>query len=74
MRLPNSQSPPTPRARSLRLRLALWLALPLAVGALCSVPLSAIAVKKIKARPLTIAIGILTTALGIFTLLKTYVF
>jgi uncharacterized membrane protein YfcA len=50
------------------------LALPLAVGALCSVPLSALAVRKIKARPLTVAIGILTTALGIFTLLKTYVF
>jgi uncharacterized membrane protein YfcA len=50
------------------------LALPLAVGALCSVPLSAFAVKKIKARPLTVAIGILTTALGIFTLLKTYIF
>ncbi len=50
------------------------LVLPLAVGALCSVPLSAFAVKKIKARPLTIAIGVLTTFLGIFTLLKTYVF
>ncbi len=50
------------------------LALPLAVGALCSVPLSAFAVKKIKAKPLTIAIGVLTTFLGIFTLLKTYVF
>jgi uncharacterized membrane protein YfcA len=49
------------------------LALPLAVGALCSVPLSALAVKKVKARPLTIAIGVVTTILGIFTLLKTYV-
>jgi uncharacterized membrane protein YfcA len=49
------------------------LALPLAVGALCSVPLSALAVKKIKAKPLTVAIGVLTTFLGIFTLLKTYV-
>ncbi|NIT37381.1 MAG: TSUP family transporter [candidate division Zixibacteria bacterium] len=49
------------------------LALPLAAGALASVPLSALAVKKIKAKPLTIAIGVLTTFLGIFTLLKTYV-
>lgn len=49
------------------------LALPLALGALCSVPFSALAVKKVKAKPLTIAIGVLTTALGIFTLLKTYV-
>lgn len=49
------------------------LALPLAVGALCSVPLSALAVKKIKAKPLTVVIGVLTTFLGIFTLVKTYV-
>jgi uncharacterized membrane protein YfcA len=49
------------------------LALPLAVGALCSVPLSALAVRKIKAKPLTVAIGVLTTFLGAFTLLKTYV-
>ena len=50
------------------------LALPLALGALCSVPLSALAVKKVKTKPLTIAIGVLTTFLGIFTLMKTYVF
>jgi len=49
------------------------LTLPLALGALCSVPFSAWAVKKVKAKPLTIAIGVLTTALGLFTLLKTYV-
>jgi uncharacterized membrane protein YfcA len=49
------------------------LALPLALGALCSVPLSALAVKKVKAKPLTVTIGFLTTALGIFTLLKTFV-
>jgi uncharacterized membrane protein YfcA len=50
------------------------LALPLAVGALCSVPMSALAVKRIKTKPLAITIGIVTTILGIFTLLKTYVF
>ncbi len=49
------------------------LALPLAVGALLSVPFSALAVKRIKTKPLTVTIGILTVILGIFTLLKTYV-
>jgi uncharacterized membrane protein YfcA len=44
------------------------------IGALFSVPLSAFAVKKVRARPLTVAIGVLTTALGIFTLAKTYLF
>jgi uncharacterized membrane protein YfcA len=49
------------------------LALPLALGAICSVPLSALAVRKVKAKPLTVTIGVVTTILGIFTLLKTYV-
>lgn len=49
------------------------LALPLAIGALCSVPFSALAVKRIKTKPLTITIGIVTVVLGVFTLLKTYV-
>jgi uncharacterized membrane protein YfcA len=49
------------------------LALPLAVGALCSVPISALAVRKIKTKPLTITIGVVTVILGVFTLLKTYV-
>jgi uncharacterized membrane protein YfcA len=46
------------------------LAAPLAVGALLSVPFSAWSVKKISARKLTLAIGVLTTALGILTLVK----
>jgi len=41
------------------------LALPLALGALCSVPFSALAVKKVKTKPLTFTIGIVTTILGI---------
>ncbi len=49
------------------------LALPLAVGALCSVPFSALAVRRIKTKPLTIIIGVVTVVLGVFTLLKTYV-
>ncbi|UCE26698.1 MAG: sulfite exporter TauE/SafE family protein [Candidatus Coatesbacteria bacterium] len=48
------------------------LALLIVIGALLSVPLSAVAVRKTKTRPLTIAIGVITTALGIFTLVKIY--
>jgi uncharacterized membrane protein YfcA len=50
------------------------LTLPLALGALCSVPFSALAVRKVKTKPLTVAIGVLTTFLGLFTLAKTYLF
>jgi len=46
------------------------LAGPLAVGALLSVPLSAWSVKRISTRRLTLAIGVLTTALGLVTLYK----
>jgi len=39
-------------------------------GALLSVPLSAYTVKRIKSRYLKLAIGVVTTALGVFTLVK----
>ncbi len=49
----------------------LWrLAGPLAVGALLSVPLSAWSVKRISTKGLTLAIGLLTTALGLLTLYR----
>lgn len=47
-----------------------YLVIPLVFGALCSVPVSAYTVKRIRTRNLKISIGILTTILGIFTLLK----
>lgn len=43
----------------------------LIIGAVLSVPLSAITVKKIKTRKLTVIIGILTLFLGGFTIIKT---
>lgn len=48
-----------------------WTLFPfLCVGALLSVPLSAYTVKRLKTRYLKLAIGVLTTALGLFTLAK----
>jgi len=48
-----------------------WTLFPfLCLGALCSVPLSARTVRFLKARHLKAAIGILTTALGVFTMAK----
>jgi len=46
------------------------LVIPLVFGAICSVPVSAYTVKKIPTGKLKVAIGIITTVLGIFTLLK----
>ena len=48
------------------------LAGPLAVGALLSVPFSAWSVKRISTKRLTLAIGVLTTALGFLTLYKVF--
>lgn len=48
------------------------LAAPLAVGALLSVPFSAWSVKRISTKRLTLAIGVLTTALGLLTLYKVF--
>ncbi|MFH1294839.1 MAG: sulfite exporter TauE/SafE family protein [Candidatus Aenigmatarchaeota archaeon] len=46
-----------------------WVVAPyLILGAVCSVPLSVITVKRIKTRRLRISIGMITTALGLFTL------
>lgn len=47
-----------------------YLVIPLVFGALCSVPVSTYTVKKIRTEKLTVAIGITTTVLGVFTLLK----
>ncbi|MDD4318867.1 MAG: sulfite exporter TauE/SafE family protein [Candidatus Peribacteraceae bacterium] len=44
------------------------LAIPLTLGALCSVPLSVIAVKKVKTKALQITIGVVTMLLGILML------
>ena len=51
-----------------------WTLFPfLCLGAVCSVPLSAYTVRFIKAHHLKVAIGILATALGVFTLAKVLV-
>jgi uncharacterized protein len=51
-----------------------WTLFPfLCAGAILSVPLSAYTVKRLKTRHLKLAIGVLTTALGVFTLLKVLV-
>jgi hypothetical protein len=48
-----------------------WLLAPyLVIGAVMSVPMSALTVRKIKTRKLRFIIGIITTLLGVFTLLK----
>jgi uncharacterized membrane protein YfcA len=50
------------------------LALPLAIGAVVSVPLAVLFTKKIKTEKLRIIIGIVTVVLGASTLLKVFVF
>ena len=50
------------------------LALPLAVGAILSVPFAVLFTKKINAEKLRIIIGIVTIVLGASTLLKVFVF
>ena len=48
-----------------------WMLAPyLVIGAVISVPMSALTVRKIKTRKLRFIIGIITTLLGVFTLLK----
>jgi len=48
-----------------------WLLAPyLVIGAVISVPMSALTVRKIKTRNLRLIIGIITTLLGVFTILK----
>ncbi len=55
------------KGNSLDLKLAPWLC----IGAICSVPFSAITVKKINTQNLKLIIGILTITLGVVTLGKT---
>jgi len=44
------------------------------VGSIVAAPFAAVMVKKVDSQKLKIAIGVITIVLGIFTLLKVYVF